>query len=95
MRIEESGAASTMLARPTPGQGRIDGFGDLLRQSLAELNTLQTNAENSIAAFSAGMPVSPDEVAAAVNQADLAFRMMVQIRNKLVSAWQELRQMQI
>jgi flagellar hook-basal body complex protein FliE len=39
--------------------------------------------------------VNPAEVLTAVQKADLAFRMMMQIRNKLVAAYQEVKDLRI
>ena len=93
--------SATSVARPvlTPQSGvtenRATNFEDLLRNSMGEANQLQLNAERSIEGLATGEITDPTSVVNAINQADLAFRTLIQIRNKLVSAYDELRQMQI
>ncbi len=42
-----------------------------------------------------GGDVNPAEVLTAVQKADMSFRMMMQIRNKLVQAYQEMKDIRI
>ena len=95
MRIDPSGIGQTPIAPATPTVRRGEGFEDLLRGSLGEVNSLQANAEDMIARVAAGEDIDPAIVANAVNKADLAFRTMIQIRTKLVDAFNELRQLQL
>ena len=46
-------------------------------------------------AFAAWQGINPAEVLTAVQKADMAFKMMQQIRNKLVEAYQEIKEIQI
>lgn len=88
-------SGTTWLPRANPEVGRTGGFDDLLKNALSDVNQMQAHAERSIEAFATGEQPDPAVVAGAVNKADLAFRTMLQIRNRLVSAFNELRQMQI
>jgi flagellar hook-basal body complex protein FliE len=45
--------------------------------------------------FATGGDVSPAEVLTAVQKADIAFKMMLQIRNKLVSAYEEVEAIRV
>ena len=42
-----------------------------------------------------GDDVNPAEVLTSLQKADMSFRLMMQIRNKLVSAWQEVNNIRI
>jgi flagellar hook-basal body complex protein FliE len=56
---------------------------------------MQQEANRAVEALAAGEEVSPAEVLIAVQKADLAFRLMMQIRNKLVQAYQELQNIRV
>lgn len=70
-------------------------FGELLLDSIAQVNALQQDAQRTVETLALGGEVSPIEVLTAVQKADLAFRMMVQVRNKLVQAYQELQAVRV
>ena len=56
---------------------------------------MQQQADQSVESLFTGGDVNPAEVLTAVQKADLAFRMMMQVRNKLVQVYQEVRDIQI
>ena len=70
-------------------------FKDLLLDSIQEVNRMQQDADRAVEAMSTGGEVNPAEVLTAVQKADLAFRMMMQVRNKLVEAYQEVRDIRV
>lgn len=70
-------------------------FSQMFMNAIGETNQTQARVENLIERGAAGEALNPAEVAAAVNKADLAFRTMIQIRNKLTQAFDELRQLQV
>ncbi|MFO0946992.1 MAG: flagellar hook-basal body complex protein FliE [Planctomycetota bacterium] len=96
MRIDGIiGAGANPVAPPTPGVGKTSSFSDLLRDSIGETNRMQLKVEDlSTRAFS-GEDLDPAIVANAVNKADIAFRTMIQVRTKLIDAFNELRNLQI
>lgn len=75
----------------TPGQK----FGDVLKKSIAEVNRMQDDAEGAIEALSTGKTDNVAEVMTAVQKADLAFSTLLQIRNKLLDAYNEVRQIRM
>ena len=97
MRIEGMiGTPGMPLVGPaTPGTGRTETFQHLLLDSIAQVNGLQGEAERIVERVGAGEEINPAVVADAVNKADLAFRTMIQVRNKLTQAFDELRQLSI
>lgn len=70
-------------------------FRDLLLRSIEQVNAMQQEANRAVEALAAGEEVSPAEVLIAVQKADLAFRLMMQIRNKLVQVYQELQNIRV
>jgi flagellar hook-basal body complex protein FliE len=70
-------------------------FKDFLVQSIGEVNSLQQAADKAVEKLVTGGDVSPAEVLTAVQKADIAFRMMMQVRNKLVDAFNEVQNLRI
>ncbi len=82
------------------GEGAIsaDGgksFGEVLTDSLEEVNNLQHEADKAIEDFATGQTKSIHETMMAVNKAGTAFRMTMQVKNKIVEAYQEVIRMQV
>ena len=73
------------------GQG---GFGGVLKNALNEVNQLSTGADAQIGSLLQGGSVDMNGVMVAVEKADVAFQLMMQVRNKIVSAYQDLEKMQ-
>jgi flagellar hook-basal body complex protein FliE len=91
-QISSSGLPITPASLPTP---KAHSFGDLFQQAVGEVNHKQSVVENLIERTAAGERVNPAEIATAVTKSDLAFRTMIQIRNKLTEAFDELRRLQV
>jgi flagellar hook-basal body complex protein FliE len=70
-------------------------FKDLLIQSIDQVNTMQQDADVAVETLMTGGEINPAEVLTAVQKADMSFKMMQQIRNKLVEAYQEIKEIQI
>ena len=75
----------------TPGQK----FGQVLKDHITEVNQMQADAEKAINALATGKTDNVAEVMTAVQKADLAFKTLLQIRNKLLDAYTEVRQMRM
>lgn len=70
-------------------------FKDFLLESIQEVNSMQQEADQAVEALSTGEDVNPAEVLTAVQKADIAFRLMMQIRNKIVQAYQEVQNIRV
>jgi flagellar hook-basal body complex protein FliE len=69
-------------------------FGALLTNSINRVNDVQQNAEAMASAFETGAKdVDIGQVMIEVQKADLAFRAMTEVRNKLVQAYQDVMNM--
>lgn len=95
MRIDGVGIGTTPIPAATPGSGRTASFENIFRDSIRDVNRLQANVENLSLRTFAGEDVDPAVVATAINKADLAYRTLIQIRTKLIDAFNELRNLQI
>ena len=84
-------------AAATPSSPDASGvsFEDVLSDSIKSVDKLQHDASEAIQKVNTGDADSVDEVMTAVEKADIAFRSLMQIRNKLVDAYEELLRMRI
>lgn len=71
-------------------------FADLLKASVDQVSAAQQQATNMQQAFDANDPnVNLQEVMVSLQKANLSFQTMVQVRNRLVNAYQEIMNMQV
>ena len=70
-------------------------FQDALWQALEQTNSMNNQAQTSIQQSLAGDDLTMAESFTAFREADLALRMMLQIRNKLIDAYQEIQQLRM
>jgi flagellar hook-basal body complex protein FliE len=70
-------------------------FKNILLEALEQVNQMQHEANEAVAQLVTGGEVNPAEVLTTLQKADLSFRMMLQIRNKLVQAFQEVNNIRI
>jgi flagellar hook-basal body complex protein FliE len=70
-------------------------FKEFLLDSLNQVNSMQQDADHAVEQLATGEDVNAAEVLTAVQKADLSFRMMMQVRNKLVQAYQEIKDIRI
>jgi flagellar hook-basal body complex protein FliE len=70
-------------------------FQSVLESSISNLQSLQNNAGAAAQKFMSGENEELHTVALAGQQAELAFELGLQVRNKIVSAYQEVMKMQL
>lgn len=71
-------------------------FSDILKQSVDQVNETQMNAKKLSEAFQTGDPnVQVSEVMVAMQKSSVSFQAMLQVRNKLVNAYQDIMNMQV
>jgi flagellar hook-basal body complex protein FliE len=70
-------------------------FGDTLKTEMEKLNTIQTHAQQMTEDYAAGKDVALHQVMIAMNRADMSLQLATQIRNRLVSAYQDVSRMQL
>jgi flagellar hook-basal body complex protein FliE len=56
---------------------------------------MQQEADRAVERLMLGEEVTPAEVLTAVQKADIAFKLMMQIRNKLIQAYQEIQNIRV
>jgi len=82
-------------ASPTGGAAGGEDFQSVLMDSIREVNRLQAEADQARIDLATGRTENVAEVFTAVKKAELAFQTLMQIRNKLLDAYDEIRQMRV
>jgi flagellar hook-basal body complex protein FliE len=82
-------------AVPVPGAASESPFGPVFADAVQQVESFQKNADASINRFLSGEGEEIHKVALAAQQADLSFQLFLQVRNKVVSAYQEVMRMQM
>lgn len=84
-------------AAPKPGAAEKTGDGtflETLRNALTDVSDMQKSADSAILASENGK-AGLQETLIAVQKADIAFRMVMQVRNKVLQAYQEVMRMNV
>lgn len=84
-------------AMPQPLAGKTDSpsFADFMLGALNEVNSMQEQADSAYQQLFSGGEANTTEVLTAIQKADMSFRMLLQIRNKLVAAYQQIQDIRI
>ena len=82
--------ADASLRKPAPGTG----FGETLREAVSEVDNLNLDAGYKVSSLVEGNGTDVHDAMIAVEKADLSFQLMLQMRNKVVQAYQQIAGMQ-
>ena len=89
---------STQGSLPTTTQTPLSGpasFGQMLKGSLDRVNQLQTEADANITNLANGTQTDIHQTMIAVEKADVSFQLLMQIRNKLIAAYDKVMRMPV
>jgi flagellar hook-basal body complex protein FliE len=78
-----------------PPKSSAGSFESILQDAIGRVEQFQQNSQASIDRFLSGEDEEVHKVALATEQAQLAFDLFLQVRNKVVSAYQEVMRMQM
>lgn len=79
--------------RPAQAGEKAAGFDSVLDEVLNKLNQVQSDAEKAVQELASGGDVF--QAIVAMEKADMNFELMVEVRNKLISAYEEIMRMQV
>lgn len=94
-------AAGTQGIGPRPRVGGVQpapgapSFKDVLLDNLREVNNLQQDATRAVEDLQTGKRADVEGVILATQKADTAFRMLQALRNKVVEAYDEVKQIRV
>lgn len=93
--IQSTGSMPLASPLKTPGGDSGASFKEMLVGSIKEVNSMQVQADQAVEALFTGEDINPAEVLTAVQKADLAFRLTMQMRNKAMDVYREIRDIRI
>ena len=70
------------------------GFSDILKSAVNSVDSLNDSAASQVQNMMTGGKGDVNDVMIAVEKADVSFQLMMQVRNKIVSAYQDIEKMQ-
>jgi flagellar hook-basal body complex protein FliE len=70
-------------------------FGEQLQAAIRDVDGLQVDRDAMVADMVRGEPVEVHEIMTVAEEAQLAFELMLEVRNKLLEAYQEIMRMQV
>ncbi len=70
-------------------------FARFMLEAIDEVNAMQQNADRAVEQLMTGEDVNFAEVFTSVQKADMSFRMLLQIRNKMLQAYEEIKDIRI
>jgi len=85
---------SSININPTTGSTKVS-FADFLNDALSEVNDLQLESEQLNEAFAMGKTDNMPQVMIAAEKADMALQLTIQLRNKVLEAYQEIMRMPV
>ena len=95
-RIMEDALGRAESRNVLPNEGTSPSFQDLFSRLIQDVDEAQKNADVSIQHLASGEPgTSIQDVVLKLEEADITFRLMKEIRDKLLSAYQEIVNMQV
>lgn len=91
------GLSGQPIAEPLQQKQQTGGasFADAIKDALQEVQSVQNDAEQSIQGFAKGEVKDIHTVVVALEKADLSLQTMMQVRNKLLTAYEEISRMQV
>ncbi|MFD1801138.1 flagellar hook-basal body complex protein FliE [Mixta tenebrionis] len=93
-KIAETG--NQLSLHNTQQSDKSVSFSDLLINSLNNINQLQSSARNQAESYFTGAPgIGLNDVMVAMQKSSVALNLGIQVRNKLVSAYQEIMSMSV
>lgn len=86
------------LLTGTSGIGKVEkenSFGDVIKEALDKVNDKQVQSNQKIQDLIKGENVSMHDVMLSAQEAQLSMQLMLEVRNKIYEAYQELNRVQL
>lgn len=95
-QLRATEAMANGVSATPQSQGAPGAFADTLRHAIDAVNTAQNQAGQLVSAQAAGRSqIDINQIMVALEKADLSFQAMVEVRNKLVGAYQKIMDLQV
>ena len=80
---------------PIPAKSVGEGFADVLKTAVSQVNNAQLASDSAVEKLQTGESRNLHEVMISMEKADISMRLMLQVRNKVLDAYQEIMRMQV
>lgn len=94
LRSSQNAADATGQTQSLGQPGQVS-FADMLKDAVGKVNTMQKTADTKMEQLATGQTDNIQDVMVSTEKADIAMRLMVNIRNKVIDAYQEIMKMQV
>ncbi len=95
-KLPKETQVSSLLELPKSSSSEaVKSFSEVLKESIETVDQLQKKSDHLNQELAAGKTSNIEEVLMAAEKADIALRLMVQVRNKVIDAYQEIMKMQL
>ena len=88
------GSIGGLSSQPAPAQ-KSGEFSTILNKTLSELNESQVAADKAVAELATGEITDLHQAAIAIGKAETSMKLMLEIRNKAISAYKEVARTQL
>jgi len=88
-------AAIPFIQAAGPAQSTAGSFQSVLSDAIGRVDQFQQNSQNAIGKYLSGEDEEVNKVALATQNAETRFELFLQVRNKVISAYQEVMRMQM
>lgn len=93
LRPEKAGEAGSAASAAPVANGPVSSFADTLADAVGNVSAIQKRAGDMTAAYERGEVTDIAQVMLARQESGVAFEATMQVRNKLLSAYQEIMRM--
>ena len=94
--IRKSDSHDSVIKDAASATGTAEtSFADTLQNAIGQVNQAQQVADQKIQELATGRTDDVASVMIATEKADIALRTMMQVRNKIIDAYQEIMRMQV
>jgi flagellar hook-basal body complex protein FliE len=93
IKIIQNGSGQIPLSSGINKNNREGGFNTLLQEAMAMMSEAQKNADNAVKELASGGDVAHAIIM--MEKADMSFQLMLEVRNKLLNAYDEVMRMQV
>jgi len=86
------------MIKPPHAAGRTEpaaNFGDSIKEAVSNVNESQQTADKLATKLAAGDAVEVHQAMIAMQKASMSFQFTLQVRNKILEAYQEIMRMQV
>ena len=94
-KAAQTGQVESTQSTQASGSVQGAGFGDVLNQFVGEVNQKQLASSQAVNDLISGKEIPLHQAMITMQEAGVAFQLMVEVRNKLLEGYQDLMRMQI